>query len=70
MFDYSKLLGRMKEKGITQEKLAEMIGVSGVTISKKLNGKSEWTQVEINKVCEILEIDPADIPVYFFTPKV
>lgn len=70
MFDYSKLLGRMKEKGITQEKLAEMIGVSGVTMSKKLNGKSEWTQVEINKVCEILEIDPADIPVYFFTPKV
>ena len=60
----------MKEKGITQEKLAEMIGVSGVTMSKKLNGKSEWTQVEINKVCEILELDPADIPVYFFTPKV
>ena len=70
MFDYSKLLGRMREKGITQEKLAEMIGISGVTMSKKLNGKSEWTQVEINKVCEILEIDPADIPVYFFTPKV
>lgn len=70
MFDYSKLLGRLKEKVDTQDKFAELLGMSTTTLSKKLNGKSEWTQAEINKACEILEIDPVDIPVYFFTPKV
>lgn len=70
MFDYSKLLGRLKEKGLTQEQFAELLEISGTTLSKKLNGKSEWTQAEINKACEILEIDPADIPLYFFKLKV
>lgn len=70
MFDYSKLLGRIKEKVDTQDKFAELLGMSTTTLSKKLNGKSEWTQAEINKACEILEIDSVDIPVYFFTPKV
>ena len=70
MFDYSKLLGRLKEKGLTQDKFAELLGMSGTTLSKKLNGKSEWTQAEINKACEILEINPEEIPVYFFKVKV
>ena len=70
MFDYSKLLGRLKEKGLTQDKFAELLGMSGTTLSKKLNGKSEWTQAEINKACEILEINPEEIPVYFFKAKV
>lgn len=70
LFDYSKLLGRLKEKGLTQEQFADLLGMSGTTLSKKLNGKSEWTQAEINKACEILEIDPVEIPIYFFKPKV
>ena len=70
MFDYSKLLGKIKEKCGTQERFAILMNMSSVTLSKKLNGKSEWTQEEINKACDILEIDPIEIPVYFFTVKV
>ena len=70
LFDYSKLLGRLKEKSLTQEKFAELMGMSGTTLSKKLNGKSEWTQAEMNKACEILEINPEEIPVYCFKVKV
>lgn len=32
-YDYSKLLGRMKEKSITQANLASYIGVSETTIN-------------------------------------
>lgn len=70
LFDYSELLGRIKTKCDTQERFAALMGMSTTTLSKKLNGKSEFTQAEINKACEILEIDPVEIPKYFFTPKV
>ena len=39
-FDYSKLLGRIKEYGFTQESLALAIGMSVSTLSFKLNSKA------------------------------
>ena len=38
-FDYSKLLGRIKEFGYTQETLAGAIKMSVSTMSLKLNNK-------------------------------
>lgn len=68
-FDYSKLRGKIREYG-TQEAFADAIGISTVTLSEKLNNKSQFTQKEINKSVEVLQIAPEDIPTYFFTPKV
>ena len=69
-FDYSKLLGRIKEYGFTQERIASEIEVSESTLSLKLNNKAFFTQKEIIYICALLEIAYSDIGVYFFTPRV
>ena len=69
-FDYSKLLGRIKEYGFTQEIIASEIGMSVSTLSFKLNNKAFFTQKEIKKICDLLEIETTEVGVYFFTPKV
>lgn len=69
-FDYSDLLGRMKKFGLTQEMLAEEIGVAKATMSLKLNNKAAFTQTEIEKIRKALIIYREEIGIYFFTPKV
>jgi len=68
-FDYSKLRGKIREFG-RQDEFAEALEISTTTLSERLNNKSEFTQKEINKACEILKISTDEIPAYFFTPKV
>ena len=70
MFDYSKLKGRMKEKGITQEDLAKQIGRDKSTISLKLNNQSLFIQDEIDEIINFLDIPANEIKKYFFTSKV
>lgn len=69
-FDYSKLLGRIKEFGYTQESLAKETGMTKVTMNLKLNNKAFFTQPEIEKIRNLLRITPDKIGAYFFTPKV
>lgn len=69
-FDYSKLLGRIKECGYTQEELAEEIGITKATMSLKLNNKAFFTQPEIEKIRKILSIARDEVGLYFFTLKV
>ena len=69
-FDYSKLLGRIREKGFTQADVARHIHLSESQLSKKLKGRYAFTQSEIFGACDYLEIPMSDISVYFFTPRV
>ena len=69
-FYYAKLKGRIKEICGTNEEFSKRMGISLPTISMKLNNKSQWTQPEIYKAVEVLCIDAAEIPAYFFTPTV
>lgn len=66
MFNYSKLLGRIKECGFNQEKLATALGRDKSTISAKLNNQSYFTQKEIDEICKILDIPNDAIVDYFF----
>lgn len=66
-YNYSRLLGRIVEKFGTQYKFAEAMGLSERTVSLKLNGKIDWKQSEIEKACDILDIDKFVICEYFFT---
>ena len=70
MFDYSKLKGKIKEVFGTQSAFAKAMGLSGVSLSSKLNNLTGFTQSEINKACELLGISFEFIPVFFFTEKV
>lgn len=63
---YNKLIGRIKELGLTQYDLAKKINVNKSTLSNKLNGKSEFTVKEIDDICRELNIDNAEIGLYFF----
>lgn len=69
-FDYNKLKGRIREKLGTQEELARLMELSHASVSFKLNNKSEWTQREMNRAAEILEIPDDEYAAYFFTPMV
>ena len=69
-FNYSKLLGRMKECGYTQEKMAQAIGISVGTMSQKLNNKAYFYHPEMQKICELLSITGADVYTIFFTLEV
>lgn len=67
--DYSKLLGSMRANGMTQSTVAQKIGVFPTTLNKKLRGHTDFTQTEICDLCRVLAIPDAEIPNYFFTPK-
>jgi len=69
-FDFSKLRGKIREKFGSEQKFAEAMGLSHVSLSAKLNNRVPFTAPEINKVCELLSIPVEFIPVYFFTEKV
>lgn len=70
VIDYSKLSGRIKEKGFTQESLAKHIGITPGSMSDKLNNKSFFKQMEIIAICLALDIQFEEIGEYFFTRKV
>ena len=65
-FNYSKLLGRMKECGFTQEQLANAIGINKGTLSVKLNNRFSFSQEEIIAICKLLNIPICEISDYFY----
>lgn len=69
-FDYSKLKGRIVEKVGTRKKFADKMGWSQRTTSLKMQGQISWTQDDISKAIDVLDIDPKEIPIYFFKAKV
>jgi transcriptional regulator with XRE-family HTH domain len=57
-----KLKGRIVEKNLTQNAVARCLGIDNSFMSYKLQNKTfEFTQDEVKKICELLEIEnPAD----------
>lgn len=69
-YDYSKLLGRIKECFGKQALFASAIGLSERSVSLKLNNIRAWTQDEMMRSCEVLMFSSAEIPNYFFVEVV
>ena len=63
---FAKLRGRIVEKYGTQARFSEHIGLSKTSITKKMTGKSGFSQKDIIKWCEALDIDLEDSGIYFF----
>ena len=51
------LRGKMAEKGFSQEKLSSAIGISSMSLSRKMSGKRDFRLGEVAKICSVLEID-------------
>ena len=66
-FNHSKLLGRMKECGFTQEQLAKAIGISRFTLNAKLNNKFNFDAEEMLAIAKALNIPLSEFAEYFFT---
>lgn len=66
-FNHSKLLGRIRERGYTQERLAKEICMNVGTLSQKLKNRSHFTTEEMNSICKLLDISSDEIGIYFFS---
>ena len=66
-FDYSKLKGRITEKCGTQKAFAELLGITEGTLTSKLLGYTYFTQDEIFRSLDILDIEHNKVTLYFFT---
>lgn len=69
-FEYSELIRLIRFKFGTQDVFAKALGIGRVSLSQRLNNKLDFTQEEILKSAELLEIPKESIPYYFFTEKV
>lgn len=66
-YSYNKLKGRIVERHGTQGNLAKKLGISKNSMSKKLTGKTEFSQSDIEQWAELLNIERSDYGEYFFT---
>ena len=65
-YNYSKLQGRIKEKGFTQESLAAEIPMDRSVLSLRLNNHRPFRIGEMERICQILDISLKDVDEYFF----
>lgn len=61
-----KLKSVMVLKEYTVESLAKEIGITKASLSRKINGKRAFTEIEIGKICLVLERKPEEL---FFSNK-
>lgn len=66
-YTYNKLRGRIVERYGNQEKFSSKIGISKVSVSKKLNGVTGFSQTDIEAWADALGIAKDEYPEYFFT---
>ena len=66
MINSDKLKGRMKEKRITQYKLADALNIKEPTCNLKINNKRPMTLDEANLTSELLGIDCNEFHSFFF----
>lgn len=53
---FRNLEAELKRKNVTQSELAKVLGISSNTISRKMNGESEFTLREVMKIKKTLGV--------------
>lgn len=51
-----KVRGIAAEKGISQDGIAKIIGISRTAVSKRLNGKGDFTATELKRLAEAFDV--------------
>lgn len=62
---FPNLMAEMTRTGISQEVLAEKIGISRVTLSYKMNGKTDFTLREMLETADTLGFNRLEIGYLF-----
>ena len=66
MFNKWKLKEKMEAAHVTSEGLASEIGINPATLSRKMNGVTEFTRNEIQIIRYCLGLTPQDVDDIFF----
>ena len=66
--DVAQLECEMKRKKVSKGDMCKMLGISRSAFYRKCNGRSEFTQSEIQKIASILELK--DLAPIFFNERV
>ena len=65
-FKYAKLRGRIKEKYGTERDFSEALGITQMSLSRKFNGKTQFSSNDIQEMSRLLEIPLEEAGQYFF----
>lgn len=68
--DFSKLIGLIVEKFGSRSAFCRAWNKRPEYLSRRINNLTEFDSKDIIEIVELLGIDPKDISLYFFTPKV
>lgn len=66
-YEYRKLRGRIIEKYGSIRNFANDLGISGVSLSKKMNCRTGISQKEMDEWAEKLDISLSEYGEYFFS---
>lgn len=61
MTDSNKLKAKIIEKGFTITSFAKKLGISKTTLSQKINNKIKFSQMDIRKISDSLELTVQEI---------
>lgn len=64
-FDYKKIKEFRKENGLTQEQVADLLGVSQSTYYRLESGIGEMWGIYLTRLCKIFQVKTSD----FFTEE-
>lgn len=65
--DMQKIKGKMKEKNITQNQMAQVLAITPYSFSKKINKKKDFKLSEIESMFNELEIVKEEVSSFFRT---
>ena len=66
MTNSNELRAAITRKGMTQEQVAEALGITTATLNYKINNKREFKTSEVKALVDLLEIKKEDIDKIFF----
>ena len=66
-YTYNKLRGRIVEKYGSQNKFADALKTTTITVSNRMTGKTGFSQEDIEQWSKLLEIEQSEYGAYFFT---
>lgn len=68
MFNKARFKAALALKEMSSKELADRIGINEATLYRKMNGASDFTRGEIQKIFTVLDIDsPEQIKDIFFS---
>ena len=66
MFKKNEFRAILARKEMSATEIAKEIGIDPATLSRKISGQSDFYRSEIEKICEILELNAEEIMKNFF----